>query len=131
MPNMGLSSPAPSKIWINPGPAGPGREIEIKNPFADDPSAIDEGGRLFPWFHCAEYHGPNAGGYIGPSLRDPWWRYGCDPASIYQSIWAGRPNGMPTWGNQIPEQAMWKLVAFIKSLQDEEPDAMQPASSAE
>lgn len=119
----------PTQRYLNPGPVAPGEAEDFVNPYAGDPDAVAEGGRLFVWYHCAECHAPGAGGFIGPSLRDPYFRYGGDPISIYQSIWAGRPHGMPTWANKIPDEQIWKIVAFIQSLQDEEPDALQPGNT--
>ena len=34
---------------------------------------------------------------------------------IPQSIFEGRPQGMPSWGQALPAQDIWKLVAFIQS----------------
>ena len=127
VPGYGTSESVPTKRYLNPGPATP-RPPVIENPYLGDPDAIDEGHRLFADFHCAECHAPGAGGFIGPSLRDPYWRYGSDPASIFESIWAGRPHGMPTWAGKIPDDQIWKLVAFLQSLQDTSPDALQPGS---
>jgi cytochrome c oxidase cbb3-type subunit 3 len=61
---------------------------------------------------------------MGPSLRDAVWIYGGDDAHIYASIAQGRANGMPTWGAKIPEQEIWQLVAYIKSLRT--PDEPEP-----
>lgn len=127
VPGYGSSQPVPTKRYLNPGPVAP-RPAEIENPYLGQPDAIDEGHRLFADFHCAECHGAGAGGFIGPSLRDPYWRFGGEPASIYQSIWAGRPRGMPTWGDKIPDDQIWKIVAYLQSLQDPGPDALQPGS---
>lgn len=114
---------AVSRIWINPGP----QTItlpEVENPYAGDPQAIEDGKRLYGWYHCAGCHAPNAGGAYGPSLRDPYFIYGGDALSMYQSIWHGRPNGMPTWAGKIPPDEIWKIIAFIHSLHDKEPDAV-------
>jgi cytochrome c oxidase cbb3-type subunit 3 len=61
---------------------------------------------------------------MAPSLRDPVWLYGDSDAHIFASIAEGRGKGMPAWGTKIPEDQIWKLVAYIKSLRTpEEPDA--------
>ena len=131
VPSFGRADPGPSHIWINPGPSSPRGPVEVENPYAGMPDAIAEGQRLYAWFHCAECHAPGGGGYIGPSLRDPYWIYGGEPASIYQSIWSGRPNGMPTWANKIPDDQIWKIIAFIQAMQDPAPDALQPSAPSE
>ena len=53
---------------------------------------------------------------MGPSLRDPDWIYGGAPAEIYSSIAEGRGKGMPAWGTKIPDDEIWKLVTYIKTL---------------
>ena len=70
-----------------------------------------------------------AGG-MGPSLRDETWLYGDRDDQIFDTIVHGRGQGMPAWGTKIPEEQMWKLVAYIKSMRTPmEPDApTMPAS---
>ena len=53
---------------------------------------------------------------MGPSLRDPVWIYGSAPAQIFSSIAEGRGKGMPAWGSKIPQDQIWKLVTYIKTL---------------
>jgi hypothetical protein len=53
---------------------------------------------------------------MGPDLTDKYWRYGGAPANIYKSIYDGRPKGMPAWGQAMPPQEIWKIVAYIQSL---------------
>ena len=86
------------------------------NPYSDDPGAVAEGERLYSWFNCAACHSPGGGGAIGPPLFDDEWIYGGDPQSIYRSIVEGRPDGMPTWGGKIPEDEIWKIVAFLRGM---------------
>jgi cytochrome c oxidase cbb3-type subunit 3 len=60
---------------------------------------------------------------MGPSLRDPVWIYGNRDDQIYDSIAQGRAKGMPSWGTKIPQQQIWELVAYIKSMRTpQEPD---------
>lgn len=60
---------------------------------------------------------------MGPSLRDPVWIYGSSDAHIFDSILEGRANGMPAWGTKVPEDQIWKIVAYIRSMRTpEEPD---------
>jgi cytochrome c oxidase cbb3-type subunit 3 len=53
---------------------------------------------------------------MGPSLRDPVWLYGDRDDQIFDSIAHGRSAGMPAWGSKIPENQIWELVAYIKSM---------------
>lgn len=86
------------------------------NPLAGDASAIGSGRRLFLSFNCAGCHGAHGGGGMGPPLLDADWTYGNDPASIFQSIAQGRPNGMPAFGGKVPDEEIWRLEAFVRSL---------------
>jgi cytochrome c oxidase cbb3-type subunit 3 len=86
------------------------------NPYTQDPIALAEGRRLFVWYNCYGCHGGHAGGGMGPSLRDVTWIYGNSDANIFNSIAEGRANGMPAWGTKLPEDQIWKIVAYIKSL---------------
>jgi len=89
---------------------------EVPNPLAGNAGAIEEGHRLFIAMNCAGCHGYDAKGGMGPDLTDAYWRYGGMPSSIYNSIYEGRPQGMPAWGRALPALEIWKLVAFVQSL---------------
>ena len=112
-----------SVFYVGPTP-GPDRAMPVvTNPYAGDAAALAEGRRLFVWFNCAGCHGDHAGGGMGPSLRDSSWYYGGDEASIFASITQGRQHGMPAWGSKLPQDDIWKLVTYIKSLRTpNEPD---------
>jgi cytochrome c oxidase cbb3-type subunit 3 len=93
------------------------------DPYAQDKVALAEGRKLFLQYNCYGCHGGHAGGGMGPSLRDATWIYGDSDAHVFDSIAQGRANGMPTWGKRIPEDQIWKLVAYIKSMRTPlEPD---------
>jgi cytochrome c oxidase cbb3-type subunit 3 len=77
--------------------------------------ALANGKRLFGWYNCSGCHA-NGGGGSGPALMDDVWIYGSDPVTIYQTIVEGRPNGMPSFGGRIPEDEIWQLVAYVRSL---------------
>lgn len=83
--------------------------------YDDNAHAISEGRRLYRWYNCAGCHASGGGG-IGPALMDSEWRYGSDPASLFASIVQGRPNGMPSFGGHIPEDQVWKIVAYVRSM---------------
>jgi len=109
-------------------PVGPvpgiGDVRPLKNPLPDERQAAVEGRRLFVQYNCSGCHGGRAGGGMGPSLRDEIWIYGNTPDKIFSSIAEGRAHGMPAWGVRIPDQQVWQLVAYIRSLRtDYEPEA--------
>jgi len=108
---------------IGPVP-GVGDIEPVANPFGNDRTALEEGRKLFVQFNCAGCHGGRAGGGMGPSLRDPIWRYGSTPDRIFNSIAQGRGQGMPSWGSRIPEQQIWLITAYVSSLRSpDEPEA--------
>ena len=87
----------------------------IRNPYEGDAAAAREGGRLYEQMNCADCHGYDLRGGMGPNLRDHAWRYGGSPAEIYKTLWEGRPQGMPAWGRALPPEQIWKLVTYIES----------------
>jgi cytochrome c5 len=89
---------------------------QIKNPYAGDKKAIAQGEQLFLSMNCVGCHAPEAGGGMGPPLTDVASVYGDQPADIYLTISNGRPNGMPAYGNALPQDSIWKLAAYVKTL---------------
>ena len=77
--------------------------------------ALATGKRLFTWYNCNGCHAAGGGG-SGPALMDDVWIYGAEPLAIYQTIAFGRPNGMPAFGKRVPEDQLWQLVAYVRSL---------------
>jgi cytochrome c oxidase cbb3-type subunit 3 len=85
------------------------------SPYEENAYAVNQGKRLYRWYNCIGCHS-NGGGGIGPPLMDSEWKYGGDPASIFQSIMQGRPEGMPSFGGHIPEDQVWQIVAYVRSM---------------
>ena len=77
--------------------------------------ALAEGKRLFGWYNCNGCHA-NGGGDKGPPLMDDTWIYGSEPANVYATIVEGRPNGMPSFGGHIPDNEVWEIVAYVRSM---------------
>lgn len=90
--------------------------LSTANPDHANPQAIEQGKQLYIQMNCAGCHAYNGKGNMGPDLTDTEWRYGGLPVQIYQSIFDGRPQGMPSWGAALPSAEIWKLVAYIQSL---------------
>lgn len=87
----------------------------IHNPVEGDPDAIAKGHELFLKMNCASCHGYGLMGGMGPNLVDPYWRYGGTPGAIFQTIYSGRPQGMPSWRHALSAEQIWQLVAYIQS----------------
>jgi cytochrome c oxidase cbb3-type subunit III len=88
---------------------------KIDNPFAGQADAVAQGKQLFTKMNCAGCHNYDGSGGEGPALADRYWRYGGAPVDIFKSIYEGRPQGMPAWGQALPSQEIWKLVTFIQA----------------
>jgi len=107
-------------------PGGSKPAPTVSNPYHGTAYDISEGQRLFSWYNCVGCHA-NGGGGMGPPLVKKAWIYGGEPANLFDTIVKGRPNGMPTWGGRIPEYQVWQLVAYIKSINQEQPiDTLSP-----
>jgi cytochrome c oxidase cbb3-type subunit III len=90
------------------------------SPFQDNAWGQSEGKRLFSTYNCSGCHA-NGGGAIGPPLMDDEWIYGYQPANIFASIVEGRPDGMPSFRNKIPDYQVWQLVAYVQSMSGQTP----------
>ncbi len=86
------------------------------NPFRAEPKSAAEGEKLFSSMNCDGCHGGGATGWVGPSLSDGRWLYGGSDAAIFQSIYYGRPRGMPAFGGILSRELTWKLVTYLQSL---------------
>ena len=101
---------------IQPGLSLNGTFAQLINPFEGDKRKIAEGGALFVSYNCMDCHGAEGSGAMGPSLADGRWHFGGLPGEIFQSIYEGRPEGMPAWGGRIADDQIWRLVAYVRSL---------------
>jgi cytochrome c oxidase cbb3-type subunit 3 len=87
----------------------------VDNRYEENAYAVSQGKTWFRAYNCNGCHA-QGGGDIGPPLMDAKWRYGSDPASIFTTISQGRPNGMPAFGQHVPEDQIWQLVAYVRSM---------------
>ncbi len=93
----------------------PEKAREKKNPFEGDTQAVAAGGKLFEQ-HCAECHGPKAGGTRkGPSLLREEVQQ-ATPGALFWILTNGVVRrGMPVW-SKLPEPERWQIVTFLQSL---------------
>jgi cytochrome c oxidase cbb3-type subunit III len=120
-------TPRPAQSQLYPGSASPA-ESSTASPFQENAYGIAEGKRLFEAFNCAGCHAHGGGG-MGPALMDDRWIYGSRPGNVFASIVEGRPNGMPTWRNKIPDQQVWQIVAYIQAMNGQAPIDVLPGRS--
>jgi cytochrome c oxidase cbb3-type subunit 3 len=98
---------------IHPGSAG--LPVPVRNLSDERAYDLNEGKRLFQQYNCSGCHF-NGGGGIGPPLMDAQWIYGETPENIYSTITEGRPNGMPSFRQKIPDSQVWQLVGYVRSM---------------
>jgi mono/diheme cytochrome c family protein len=126
--NIGYRGPASVPLGDVAGAASFGAAIRMPNPLGDGPVAVESGKKLFRAMNCAGCHGYTGGGGMGPALNDHYWRYGGAPSQIYNSIYEGRPQGMPSWGRALPADQLWRLTAYVSSLGGGVPPAQAEAA---
>lgn len=95
------------------------------NPFHGNAAAIAEGQQVFTTI-CAACHKPDGSGLIGPSLIDPYWKYGNADSDLFLTVSKGRPAGMPAWESQLGGDKIWKALAYAETL----PKSPQPGLGA-
>ena len=101
---------------IQPGMVKPFAGLQLKNPYEGDATAVANGAKLFVAYNCIDCHGADGSGAMGPSLADNRWHFGGAPAEVFESIYQGRPEGMPAWGSLISEDQVWQLVTYVRAL---------------
>ena len=92
------------------------KSLPIKNPHEGDKKAIASGAQLFIGYNCLDCHGADGSGAMGPSFQDGRWHFGGTPGDVFESIYQGRPDGMPAWGGRISNEQIWMLTAYVRSL---------------
>ena len=89
---------------------------DLVNPVKADAAAIQQGAALFGTMNCDGCHGGGGLGFTAPSLVDGRWRYGGADGALFESIFYGRPRGMPAYGGLLADATVWQLVTYIQSL---------------
>jgi cytochrome c oxidase cbb3-type subunit 3 len=83
--------------------------------YENNKDAIEAGRGLYAAYNCSGCHAGGGGGF-GPALSDDQWLYGGSLENIVATLYEGRPRGMPAWRGKIPDEQMWQLAAYVKSL---------------
>lgn len=92
-------------------PASPGP----RKPPVSKAEHATAGARLFTSMNCDGCHGGGATGWVGPSLVDGRWRYGGTDEEVFDSIFYGRPKGMPAYGGVLGTEGVWMIVSYLKA----------------
>ena len=114
---------------INPG-ANPLPGPPTPRIYQESAYFVSQGKTLFEQYNCVGCHAHGGGG-IGPPLMDNNWIYGSEPANIFATIMQGRPNGMPSFRNRIPEFQAWEIVAYVRSMSGLLPSTVAPSRNDE
>jgi cytochrome c oxidase cbb3-type subunit 3 len=114
---------------IAPGPNRPQeRETGLGREYEENAYHLSQGKKLFVWFNCNGCHA-NGGGGMGPPLMDEKWIYGSEIENIVSTIREGRPNGMPSFRGRIPDDQIWQIAAYVRSMGRYVPKDAAPARS--
>lgn len=90
-------------------------ELPSENPFRGDATAIAAGQQVWTTT-CVACHLPDGRGLVGPSLIDPYWKYGSGDEELFTTLSEGRPAGMPPWGKTLGTEKIWQVLAFVETL---------------
>ena len=84
---------------------------ELENPLSPAPEVLAAGRDLYAQ-HCAQCHGDDLGGDIGPELTDA---ADFEEAELFRDLWNGIPDGgMPSYSN-LGQERIWKMVTFLRN----------------
>jgi len=92
------------------------RPLTLRNPFEGSAGATKVGAQLYIAYNCIDCHGADGSGAMGPSLADGRWHFGGSAGEVFESIYQGRPDGMPAWGGRIADESIWQLVTYVRAL---------------
>jgi len=94
-----------------------------KNPYTGDAAAIEQGRKLWRKTGCYSCHGGVAEGGVGPSLIDDEWVYKPTDKTLFKTIADGRKGTvMVGWSKELNPDEIWKVVAYIRSLYQGDPN---------
>ena len=66
--------------------------------------------------NCEGCHSIGGEGSWAPSIITSRWRYGGTDAAVFETIFYGRPRGMPVYGGILAPELTWKLVTFLRTI---------------
>ena len=102
---------------IQPGGVPVPRGMLLRNPYEGNATAVATGAKLYVAYNCIDCHGADGSGAMGPSLADGRWHFGGTAPEVFESIFQGRPDGMPAWGSLLSSDQIWMLVTYVRSLE--------------
>lgn len=126
-------TPMTLKERIDKSPKG-----TMRNPYTDDPVAIEEGKKIYLSYSCNGCHGGGGGGGMCPALTNVVWVYGDDDDTLFRLIALGsvelqkagymRKGREGVVGPMPPylelmktDQELWKIIAWIRTVFNGDP----------
>jgi cytochrome c oxidase cbb3-type subunit 3 len=111
----------PLEVTLSPIVAGAEKSepatTEMGRRYSGQQDQIDAGGQLYLALNCVGCHFHGGGG-MGPPLMDDQWIYGSSIEQIVSTLREGRPAGMPSFRAIVPDEQLWQIAAYVKSLSD-------------
>ena len=93
----------------------PAEAAQWQNPYAGQPEALMAGKKLYGR-RCAQCHRPDGDGKEkAPSLRAPVIQNAAPGVLFWMVKNGNRKDGMPGWAG-LPEQQIWQVITYVKSL---------------
>jgi alcohol dehydrogenase (cytochrome c) len=105
-----------SGFWLAPLVDAPNPYAAVHSPYDSD-GAIRTGRVLFHW-NCEQCHGPAGSGGSAPALVGRDLAHGSSDLALFQTIRYGVTSTAMA-PHDFPAQDVWKLVAYIQSLETE------------
>ncbi len=99
-----------------------------KNPYIGNEEAIAKGKKVYQLYSCAQCHGPEAKGQVGPGIVGPDYKYPKDATNkgMFETVWHGTNGGMGAKGvglmdptdpkNGITPDELLKVIAWVRSM---------------
>jgi cytochrome c oxidase cbb3-type subunit 3 len=105
---------SPTLLHVGGQPSAPPNDRRARL-YENNAWHISEGKKWYDGYNCYGCHAAG-GGDIGPPLMDDRWRYGGTIEQIHASIVQGRPNGMPSFYQKMPDETVWEIAAYVRSM---------------
>ncbi len=87
------------------------------NKYTGNAAAIQQGRALYLQYGCSGCHGVGGGGGMAVPLLDDVWKFGSDDATLFKLIKGQIPEQtMPKVYNAMPDDEVWKILAYVRSL---------------
>ena len=99
-----------------------------KNIYVGNAEAIAKGKKVYQLYSCAQCHGPEAKGQVGPGIVGPDYKYPKDATNkgMFETVWHGTNGGMGAKGiglmdpsdpkNGITPDELLKVIAWVRSM---------------